>query len=298
MQRQKIDVQKVTKPMQLLAAWIVGLILTNSSFLGAASIIEQPTWISGALVVASIINVPLFIIAIFVLQTRFRPEMQEDPFYSQYLASKTGGASGLTTESIESLRRDLSLRNNEVVGLIEQLQDDLSTLTEDIREAAQEGFESATVIDKIKKIEQNLHQTGSQIAEVKGKSEWTQYSIRVNKLLPNQKEIKAALEKDGIPIGTDIGSPKGNLPDSLVVSISDGFKMTHIKEILSILKTYGFQWIDYVSEQDRIYERAILIGSYVIDPHLRTRRFDDNFMLFLNHESTTEKDFYAHIKEK
>src|SRR5690606_2377188 len=38
---------------------------------------------------AAIVNVPLFLIALFVLQTKFRPELQEDSYYSTYLNSKT-----------------------------------------------------------------------------------------------------------------------------------------------------------------------------------------------------------------
>ncbi len=42
-----------------------------------------------ALVIASIINVPLFLMAIFLLQTKFRPELQEDSYYSKYLDGKS-----------------------------------------------------------------------------------------------------------------------------------------------------------------------------------------------------------------
>lgn len=37
------------------------------------------------LVIASVVNVPLFLICIFLLQTKFRPQMQEDLYYSKYL---------------------------------------------------------------------------------------------------------------------------------------------------------------------------------------------------------------------
>lgn len=82
-----IDTKSVTKPIQLLAAWLIGLITVDAGFLTAA------THFAGgertALIVASIVNVPLFLVALFLLQTRFRPEMQEDIFYSKYLDNKT-----------------------------------------------------------------------------------------------------------------------------------------------------------------------------------------------------------------
>lgn len=77
--------ERITKPIQLLAAWLAGLVLVDSAFLTAASFLEAPTWAAGILVIASVCNVPVFIGALFLLQTRFRPEMQEDPFYSHYL---------------------------------------------------------------------------------------------------------------------------------------------------------------------------------------------------------------------
>lgn len=85
MTEQKIVPERVTKPIQLLAAWLVGLILVNGSFLIAAQQISHPDWASGLLVIASVLNVPAFLLALFILQTKFRPQLQEDVYYSQYL---------------------------------------------------------------------------------------------------------------------------------------------------------------------------------------------------------------------
>lgn len=86
---QRISPEKITKPIQLLAAWLVGLFSVNGSFLFAATRLTQGSWEASALVIAAITNVPLFLIALFVLQTKFRPELQEDSYYSTYLNSKT-----------------------------------------------------------------------------------------------------------------------------------------------------------------------------------------------------------------
>jgi hypothetical protein len=64
-------------------------------------------------VIAAIVNVPIFLIAIFVLQTKFRPELQEDAFYSKYLDSKTNtvvkvGKLDLIEKEIENLRKNIS----------------------------------------------------------------------------------------------------------------------------------------------------------------------------------------------
>jgi|TARA_B110000908_G_scaffold169460_1_gene226667 hypothetical protein len=88
--KNRIDPSKINKPIQLLGAWLVGLILVNGSFLGAAVSIETPVWLRGLLIIASVINVPIFLFSIFLLQTKFRPVMQEDSYYHDYLLSKTG----------------------------------------------------------------------------------------------------------------------------------------------------------------------------------------------------------------
>ncbi|EOY2076658.1 hypothetical protein ACP1UU_004444 [Vibrio alginolyticus] len=89
MEKQKINPERITKPIQLLGAWLVGLLSIDAAFLLAATNLEQTTWQSGALTVAAIINVPLFIGALFLLQTKFRPELQEDSYYSSYLNNRT-----------------------------------------------------------------------------------------------------------------------------------------------------------------------------------------------------------------
>lgn len=89
MSKNQIEAHKITKPIQLLAAWLVGLAIINISFLGAATKITTPDWIPALLSIASIVNVPLFVLSIFLLQTKFRPEMQEDSYYSEYINQKT-----------------------------------------------------------------------------------------------------------------------------------------------------------------------------------------------------------------
>jgi len=75
--------------MQLLAAWLAGLLCIDSAFLVAVTQLESGTLESIVLTVATVLNVPLFLLAVFLLQTRFRPELQEDSYYSAYLSKKT-----------------------------------------------------------------------------------------------------------------------------------------------------------------------------------------------------------------
>ena len=89
MNNQRIDPERITKPIQLLGAWLVGLLLVDASFLVAATKMDADSWQSGALTIAAIFNVPIFIGALFLLQTKFRPELQEDSYYATYLGNKT-----------------------------------------------------------------------------------------------------------------------------------------------------------------------------------------------------------------
>lgn len=89
MTEQAIKPEKITKPIQLLGAWLAGLFSVDSCFLFAASNMDSGSFESISLVIASILNVPLFLLAVFLLQTKFRPELQEDSYYSTYLSQKT-----------------------------------------------------------------------------------------------------------------------------------------------------------------------------------------------------------------
>jgi len=86
---ENINPQKITKPLQLLAAWLVGLIAVNGSFLSAATLIKSPPWGASMLLIAAVCNVPLFIGCLFLLMTVFRPQIQDDQFYSKYLETKS-----------------------------------------------------------------------------------------------------------------------------------------------------------------------------------------------------------------
>jgi len=113
----RVEPHRITKPIQLLAAWLTGLFSVNGSFLAAAAVITSPSWVPASLVVAAIVNVPIFLIALFLLQTRFRPEMQEDSYYSHYLESKRGSVeTTVTASSVATLRTDVAKLEAVVAG--------------------------------------------------------------------------------------------------------------------------------------------------------------------------------------
>lgn len=106
----EIVAHKITKPIQLLAAWLAGLAVVNGSFLTAAGLLHSPAWLSGLLVIAAVINVPLFIFSLFLLQTKFRPEMQEDTYYSKYLERKYSTTS-IQVKTVDTEKQIIRLAN-------------------------------------------------------------------------------------------------------------------------------------------------------------------------------------------
>jgi hypothetical protein len=98
MDDQKIQPHKITKPIQLMAVWFVTLLLIDSSLLAAAKFIKEPSWIPPLLVISAICLIPLFVGGVFLMQTVFRKELQEDQFYSEWLSMKV--AQGQATHEI------------------------------------------------------------------------------------------------------------------------------------------------------------------------------------------------------
>lgn len=160
----RIDPHRVTRPIQLLAAWMVGLVITNSSFLIASIQMDANSWEKGALVVASICNVPIFLFAFFLLQTRFRAELQEDTFYSEYLSKKTS-TTILVDKNLDTKTRLERMEN-------QSSQHPIST-----------GITSTNC---------------ESIDEV----DWEGWAVALNVLHPRFKEIRMSLRESKIPLKT------------------------------------------------------------------------------------------------
>jgi len=98
---QKIEAHKITKPIQLMAVWFIALLLLDSAFLFAAVKVTHPSWLAPTLVISAIVFVPLFLVGVFLMQTVFRKELQEDQYYSAWLIRQEKIFSGFKAENIE-----------------------------------------------------------------------------------------------------------------------------------------------------------------------------------------------------
>ncbi len=88
MSEPQIQPHRITKPIQLLAVWMAGLVLLVGSLLTGARFLMKPDWLPTFLAISAVALVPLFMGLLFLLQTKFRPQLQEDVYYSAYLDSQ------------------------------------------------------------------------------------------------------------------------------------------------------------------------------------------------------------------
>jgi hypothetical protein len=67
------------------------LVLIVAAFLTAAVKLDSVPWVSATLVIAAVVFVPVFLVAAMLMQTKFRPEILGDEFYSKYLTMRFDG---------------------------------------------------------------------------------------------------------------------------------------------------------------------------------------------------------------
>ncbi len=262
MSKQNLEPYRVTKPIQLLAAWLVGLISVDGAFLTAAKLINQPEWIPIILVIAAVINVPLFLICIFILQTRFRPEMQEDTYYSQYIEKR------LNTETrenpvneIHTVRKQLLDSNTRVLELVESFQSQISTLTQAVSISAQSVEGSSEQKGIIYQLEEKVEQAKTRVELARRRAEWAQTIVSVNDLLPAYEEIMKRFNSERIEVSEVFGS-KGDssIPDTFLVAIGRGVPVENAQEIIRLVADLGLEGLR-IAEEDFSLGK-VYIGSY------------------------------------
>lgn len=83
MPQSKIEPHRITKPVQLLAVLLTALTVLVASFLYAAKVTTYPPWLSATFGITAVAIVPFFVLLIFLMLTRFRTHIQEDPYYAK-----------------------------------------------------------------------------------------------------------------------------------------------------------------------------------------------------------------------
>ena len=78
----QIQPHRITKPIQLLAVWMIGLVSLVGCFLTGARLLDSPFWIRPFLAISAVALVPLFMGLLFLLQTKFR-EQPGAPWFAE-----------------------------------------------------------------------------------------------------------------------------------------------------------------------------------------------------------------------
>lgn len=286
MSEQRINPNHVTKPIQLLAAWLVGLILINGSFLGAARVLSSPEWASGLLVIAAVCNVPIFLGLIFFLQTKFRAELQEDTYYSKHLEKITGTVKDRVKSNdflLDEIKKFHNLNNDKIEAIENNLENIYNRLSnQDVNE-----IDVRSVLEKISETKASLSSYELQ----KNKSS-TQ--IALNDLIPNHKEIAKKIITSGYFISEIFGSTSVDKkpPTCLTISYNSSTPKLALREVYEILKPYGFDRIDYDNSENFPDDSDIYIGSYIDDfsSSRRSVKIDETIeALLLNNDISSEQ---------
>ncbi|MBO2583582.1 hypothetical protein [Shewanella algae] len=267
--KNNIEPSKVTKPIQLLAAWLAGLTFVNGTFLATAVKMDFEYWGTGALIIAAILNVPLFIFALFLLQTKFRPEMQEDSYYSRYLETRTS----TETELVESVVPPLKVEN-----------------LEDIHRAISElSVKLVSIEGSINTAERKVLTYPDGNVLLSNKDKLNKSLISINDLLPSYSNIVDALEQKGIELTQTFGSSgSSDVPDKFVVSCGNNINVEEFQYVLSACRKFGAKYVSF--SDGSMHENRIYIGSYSykntknaklieIDDSLNNDLFDHNLSM-------------------
>ena len=296
MSKPRIEPHRVTKPIQLLAAWLAGLVLVDAAFLGTAATITEPSWAPGALVIAAIFNVPLFIVCIFVLQTRYRPEMQEDTYYSKYLDSQTRTVRSAASQEVTALRAEIFQANSRTLEIIEAVQDRIATLVNSAKSSSQPVGERASYLSSLP---EEGKRTIQSIGNAKQLAFWERYSLAINDLLPEYPRIRQTLSDASIPISQIFGSTSesAEVPKVGVLSFGPNVDLEAIRTLVGLLEKHKIQYVSH--SRGEMHSARIYIGSYIYQTG------DDTYTTLsgvieeaLNDPSTTIESFARLVQDR
>lgn len=261
MSDQKIEPPKITKPIQLLAAWLAGLILINGSFLATATALTSHGWASAALVAASITNVPVFLVCVFLLQTKFRPEMQEDVFYSKYLELNTGKVviANPTEALVGQLRAEIFEQHHRNAEVLSGLELNLKSITQKIGGTETDNQPIKTELLAVTEtIDKSVKMADAKIERA---------AVQINDLLPEFIDIRRALRKRGILIKKTFGSTSKDpeVPQVKIIGFGRSVPIWELRDIVQVCQSFGFNRIHFAKLD--VNEGGIYIGSYVYRAH-------------------------------
>ncbi len=250
MSNNSIKPEKITKPIQLLAAWLIGLVLVVTALLTAAGNIEKPNWLPALLSIAAVSSIPLFLMMIFLLQTKYRPEMQEDSYYSQYLNKNTGRIEPI--ENNKSYDREIQKLSQEIINISVETKSMLDEINNVVNDKTQTN--KPEVINKI------ITESDKKIEELKSIAKYTGIDLRINEKLIQYQKIKQIVQELGFNSYEIFGNEQSRF---FLVSFGKHIPLSIVKDIVVKLFPLGLEYISLIKEEPWLVRtKTIYIGSY------------------------------------
>lgn len=256
MSNQKIDAGKITKPIQLLAVWFIGLILLVSSLLAGAATISSPSWIPAFLAISAVSIIPLFLLFIFLLQTKFRPQMQADEYYHKYLDAQTGTEIIETKDSNSPLPKQETLVLPELEKQKQILELKSNILQEDIL-ALKTLLKNNNQLEEAQELLSNTERNAEKLIDF---AKASNVSIKVNKKIIGIENVYQKLKQNGFDL-SQFGEK-----DLEYKVLSFGINITPeiLTEVINYSREINFQYITIIRDRvftDR-YRNNVFLGSY------------------------------------
>ncbi len=258
----EIKPHMVTKPIQLLAAWLVGLCVVEASFLTAAASMDGG--LRTALGVAAIVYVPLFILAIFVLQTRYRPEMLEDPFYADILRRQNPQTGNLFVAELESevstLRGQVTEFQSKTIGLLSEFRSQLADVTRTAGQLAKREIQPEEQVRVFAELQTRVEGSKREIEDARQLLRWSGIRVPINRDLPSYEQIRERLVKEEIPISETFSRE----PEQFLVTFGAHVPPSNVRMVLTLLRKFGVTSVMYWGES---FSHDLYIGSHAYESY-------------------------------
>ena len=303
--KEKIDIKHLKKPIQVIGIIMIGMITTNAAFLTFARFISEPLWLHTLLIFFSLLTVFVFLYCIFKLITKYRVEMQDDKYYSEYLKYNK------VTDKYEYQDNPFEKMNLKINRILEyQIKNQKSNL--DIENKEEVSFIVAEISEDKKKIIAEIFN----IENYYGRSELfskreplnetmiKKVHLEINDLIPDYLEIMDKLYNNGFNIHSTFGSDSDQkeIPKQLTLTFGMDVPIEYTQNLIRILKEYGLDSIDFVDFRQEVYDEflgCVFIGSYSYDDiEVEIVKLSEELFSRILDPTISANDFYANLLAK
>jgi hypothetical protein len=230
--------------------------------------------------------VPLFIACLFLLQTRYRPQMQEDVYYAQYL--ETHGKQLTVSDvsiDVSAVRRDMAAMNATTLDMISDIRTYVATVVTELEPARRSSADVAS-------LGAELEETAQTLAVARQTARWDRYRIEVNWMLSNADLIQQGLASIGVDNVGEFGS---QVPKIRLLTFGTNVAARDVQAIYCVVESQGIDHIRFANEN--MHLGRVYIGSYGYDTE-PVAPLDDELRAVLRDESVSDAALQATVTRK